>query len=164
VLIRALPQIAKPIPPILTRRRGVVRVVIIGTDGREVYPVSHGTGFAVAPDMIVTNAHVVREALLDDTLTIAVVPSDGDKAEYVRPISVDPRSDLALLRITGEMRLPALTIAGRADPDSGEVSAVGYPMNVDRAQGLDIGDIFRPQTPVKSRGFISGARPRVSSI
>jgi len=139
--------------------RGVVRVVIIGTDGREVYPVSHGTGFAVAPDMIVTNAHVVREALLDDTLTIAVVPSDGEKAAYVRPVSVDPRSDLALLRINGTLRLPPLTVAGRADPDSGEVSAVGYPMNVDRAQGLDIGDIFNPQPPVKSRGFISGSRP-----
>ena len=160
LILALLPQIAKADPAdIDAAARGVVRVVIIGTDGREVYPVSHGTGFAVAPDMIVTNAHVVREALLDDTLTIAVVPSDGDKAEYVRPISVDPRSDLALLRITGEMRLPALTIAGRADPDSGEVSAVGYPMNVDRAQGLDIGDIFRPQPPVKSRGFISGARP-----
>ncbi|HAU21779.1 MAG TPA: protease, partial [Erythrobacter sp.] len=24
--------------------RGVVRVVLIGTDGREVYPVSHGSG------------------------------------------------------------------------------------------------------------------------
>ncbi len=32
-------------------------------------------------------------------------------------------------------------------------------MNVDRAQGLDISDIFRSQPPVKSRGFISGARP-----
>src|SRR3546814_11591106 len=27
--------------------RGVVRVVIIGTDGKEVYPVSHGSGFEI---------------------------------------------------------------------------------------------------------------------
>ena len=32
-------------------------------------------------------------------------------------------------------------------------------MNVDRAQGLDISDIFRSQPPVKSRGYVSGARP-----
>lgn len=139
--------------------RGVVRVVIIGTDGKEVYPVSHGTGFAVTGDMIVTNAHVVREALLDDTLTIAVVPSDGTGSEYARPVSVDPRSDLALLQVNGTLRLPPLTIAGKADPNNGEVSAVGYPMNVDRAQGLDIGDVFRPQPPVKSHGYISGSRP-----
>ena len=139
--------------------RGVVRVVIIGTDGREVYPVSHGSGFAVTSDTIITNAHVVREALLDDTLTIAVVPSEGDEAEYAKAISVDPRTDLALIRINGPLRLPRLTIAGRTDPDSGEVSSVGYPMNVDRAQGLEIGDIFKSQPPVKSRGFISGARP-----
>jgi hypothetical protein len=43
--------------------------------------------------------------------------------------------------------------------DSGEAFAVGYPMNVDRAQGLAIGDIFRSQPPVKSRGFLAGMRP-----
>ena len=39
------------------------------------------------------------------------------------------------------------------------MTSVGYPMNVDRAQGLSIGDIFRSQPPVKSRGYVSGARP-----
>ena len=160
LLALAVPHSASADPAdIDAAARGVVRVVIIGTQGSEVYPVSHGSGFAVAPDRIVTNAHVVREALLDDTLTIAVVPSEGDEAEYVRALSVDPRTDLALLQITGDLRLPALTIAGFVNPNDGEVSAVGYPMNVDRAQGLDIGDIFKPQPPVKSRGFLSGARP-----
>jgi len=32
-------------------------------------------------------------------------------------------------------------------------------MNVDLAQGLELGDIFRAQPPVKSRGFLSGERP-----
>lgn len=156
----ALPSVASADPAdIDAAARGVVRVVIIGTDGREIYPVSHGTGFAVTGDTIVTNAHVVREALLDDTLTIAIVPSDGEGSAYAKPLSVDPRIDLALLRITGELRLPALTIAGTPDTDNGEVSAVGYPMNVDRAQGLEIGEIFNSQPPVKSRGYISGARP-----
>lgn len=139
--------------------RGVVRVVIMGTDGQEIFPVSHGTGFAVAPNKIVTNAHVVREALQDDTLRIGIVPSEGgEAAAYARPIAVNPGNDLALVEITGELRLPPLTIAAGPVRD-GEVSAVGYPMNVDRAQGLDIADIFRSQPPVKSRGFISGQRP-----
>ena len=140
--------------------RGVVRVVIVGSDGREVYPVSHGSGFAVSPTQIVTNAHVIREALQDDTLRIGVVPSEGDEAAYARAVSVSPRNDLALIEIIDNaMRLPPLTISGSLVGDMGEVSAVGYPMNVDRAQGLDIGDIFRAQPPVKSRGFLSGARP-----
>jgi S1-C subfamily serine protease len=140
--------------------RGVVRVVLIGTDGQEVYPVSHGSGFAVSPTHIVTNAHVVREALQDDTLRIGIVPPEGDEAAYGRAISVSPRNDLALIEIIeGSLRLPSLTIAGGIPADLRDVSAVGYPMNVDQAQGLNIGDIFRSQPPVKSRGFISGSRP-----
>lgn len=139
--------------------RGVVRVVIMGTDGERVFPVSHGTGFAVSPKRIVTNAHVVQQLLEDDTLRIAVVPPDGDSADYGKVIAVSTAKDLALIEITGDLRVPALTIAGTAAGDGDEVSAVGYPMNVDRAQGLDLADLFRPQPPVKSRGFISGARP-----
>ena len=104
--------------------------------------------------------HVIREALHDDTLRIGIVPSEGDEAAYAKPISVSPRNDLALLQITGgSLRFPPLTISGGVSGDMGEVSAVGYPMNVDRAQGLDISDIFRAQPPVKSRGFLSGERP-----
>ena len=143
--------------------RGVVRVVIIGTedtpDGEEVYPIGHGTGWAVAPDRIVTNAHVVRDAMMDDRLRIGIVPSDGADAGYAKIVAVDPRSDLALLRITSGLRLPPLTLAGGTVSDSGEAFAVGYPMNVDRAQGLEIGDIFKSQPPVKSRGFLAGMRP-----
>ena len=52
--------------------RGVVRIVIFarGTDsqgGESLYPLSHGTGFAVSPQRIVTNAHVVRGA---DKITV----------------------------------------------------------------------------------------------
>ncbi len=140
--------------------RGVVRVVIVGTDGTRVFPISHGSGFAITPTKIVTNAHVVREAQLDDTLRIAVVPSDGESPAFARIIAISPRNDLALVEIVGgTLRLPPLTVSGTIEQDGAEVSAVGYPMNVDRAQGLDLGDIFESQPPVKSRGFLSGARP-----
>ncbi|MGX7925703.1 trypsin-like peptidase domain-containing protein [Tsuneonella sp. HG094] len=156
----ALPAAARPEPAdISAAARGVVRVVIMGTDGERVFPVSHGTGFAVTPTRIVTNAHVVREALQDDTLRIAIVPPDGDGADYGKILTVSRVKDLALIETTGALRLPALTIAGGVAGDGDEVAAVGYPMNVDRAQGLDISDLFRPQPPVKSRGFVSGTRP-----
>ena len=160
LLALSLPAAARPEPAdISAAARGVVRVVIMGTDGERVFPVSHGTGFAVTPTRIVTNAHVVREAMQDDTLRIAIVPPDGDGADYGKILTVSSVKDLALIETTGALRLPALTIAGGFAGDGDDVVAVGYPMNVDRAQGLDIADLFRPQPPVKSRGFVSGTRP-----
>lgn len=139
--------------------RGVVRVIIIGDDGDGPYPVSHGTGFAVSPERIVTNAHVVEEARTDRDLSIAIVPSDGGKAVYGKIASFSSRNDLALLSTNSPLKLPPLTISGTPDTDSGPVTSVGYPMNVDRAQGLGVNDIFKAQPPVKSRGFLSGQRP-----
>ncbi|ANY20303.1 Serine protease Do-like HtrB [Tsuneonella dongtanensis] len=155
-----LPATVRPeAADIAAAARGVVRVVIMGTDGERVFPVSHGTGFAVRPNRIVTNAHVIREVLQDDTLRIAIVPPDGDGADYGKVIAVSSAKDLAVIETTGALRLPALTVAGGVASDGDEVAAVGYPMNVDRAQGLDLSDLFRPQPPVKSRGFVSGTRP-----
>ena len=139
--------------------RGVVRIVIIEQDGDELVPIAHGTGFAVTPEMIVTNAHVVQEAREDDRLVIGIVPSDGEDAVYGRLVATSPRNDLALVATTAPMRLPALTIAGNPPVESGSVTSVGYPMNVDRAQGLSAADIFRAQPPVTSGGFLSGRRP-----
>ncbi|EDL48555.1 putative protease [Erythrobacter sp. SD-21] len=139
--------------------RGVVRVVIIGSDDNELFPVSHGTGFAVSPDLIVTNAHVVRDAMSDDELRIGIVPSGGGDAVYGRLVSVNARNDLALVRLTGSLNLPALALAGRPVDSAAQVTSVGYPMNVDRAQGLDLSDIFQSMSPVKSLGYVSGERP-----
>ncbi|MFL0356095.1 serine protease [Erythrobacter sp. GH1-10] len=140
--------------------RGVVRVVLVSQNGEELVPVTHGSGFAVTPTKIVTNAHVIREALQDDTLRIGIVPSEGAESAFARPVAVSPRNDLALIEIVdSSLRLPPLSIAGGVNGTMGEVSAVGYPMNVDLAQGLEISDIFDAQPPVKSRGFLSGERP-----
>ncbi|MBD59244.1 MAG: protease, partial [Citromicrobium sp.] len=128
------------------------------------YPVSHGTGFAVSAKRIVTNAHVVREAMMPgpfgEDRVIGIVPPDGDASAFARIVSIDPGTDLALLAIEGSLRMPPLTLAAGSPGGSGDtVTSVGYPMNVDRAQGLSIEDIVRSQPPVKSRGFISGERP-----
>ncbi len=155
----ALPAAADP-GDVDAAARGVVRVVIIGEEGGEPVPVSHGTGFAVSATRIVTNAHVVAEAVQDDTLRIGIVPPEGAGGAFARVVAVSPGNDLALLEISkGSLRLPLLALAGSVSSDLGEVSAVGYPMNVDLAQGLDMSDIFRAQPPVKSRGFLSGERP-----
>ena len=139
--------------------RGVVRIVIVGERDGEIVIVSHGTGFAVAPNRIVTNAHVVGDAREFAGLRIGVVPSQGDDGGFARLIDYSPRNDLALLELTGGLRLPPLTLAGPGAARGGEVVAVGYPMNVDRAQGLGIGDLLASQPPVAARGSLAGARP-----
>ena len=165
LLVLLLALVALPAPAfaepsdIDAAARGVVRVVIIASDGEEVFPVSHGSGFAVTSNTIVTNAHVVRDAMQDESLRIGIVPSDGAEAVYGRILAISARNDLALIRLTDDLRLPPLALAGGRVQDSGEAYSVGYPMNVDRAQGLELSDVFDSQPPVKSRGFLSGTRP-----
>jgi serine protease Do len=156
----ALPRPTQADPAdIAAAARGVVRVVILGTDGTQLFPISHGSGFVVESGKIVTNAHVVEDAVKLPGLTIGIVPPQGGAAVPGKLISFSPRNDLALIQATEPLRLPALAIASNPPEDSAMVSAVGYPMNVDRAQGLSVADVLTPQPPVKSNGFISGARP-----
>lgn len=140
--------------------RGVVRVLIVGVDEEgETFPISHGSGFAISRDRIVTNNHVVQELRTDPRLRLLIVPGDGGEASPAQIVSYSPRNDLALIQITGDLRLPPLTIAGAADADSGDAYSVGYPQNVDIAQGLGMGDVFRATPPVKARGALAGRRP-----
>ncbi len=162
-LALAAPAQAEP-ADIDAAARGVVRIVIFEKSGDDLYPLSHGTGFAVSSKMIVTNAHVVAEALnggeFEGDRVIGIVPPEGDSPAFARIVKINQGTDLALLAIEGNLRLPPLTLAGDSPGGSGaSVTSVGYPMNVDRAQGLSIRDIVRSQPPVKSRGFISGERP-----
>ena len=160
VLLLALPAALQADPAdIDAAARGVVRVVIVENAGNDIVPIGHGTGFAVAPEYIVTNAHVVEEARSKPDLSIGIVPSDGGEAVYGRLVSVSPRNDLALIATTKAMNLPPLTISGNPPSDAGQVISVGYPMNVDRAQGLKISDLFRSQPPVKATGSLAGHRP-----
>ncbi len=138
--------------------RSVVRVVIIENDGDRANLITHGTGFAVTPNLIVTNAHVVEQLRGDDTLIAGVVPAEGRNGYPARLIAYSPSNDLALLRIEGGGTLTPITLFPGAPDDGAEVYAVGYPGNVDLAQGLSMADLVTPQAPVKTRGYLSGGR------
>ncbi len=138
--------------------RGVVRVVVIATVDGEMVDVEHGTGFAVAPGRIVTNAHVVE--LLErypGEAVVGVVPSEGDKSFEGRVVRIDKSRDLALIEVTG-VRLPPLTLytggLGEGDP----LIALGYPGNVDLATARSADDFVTPTAPVRSQGVLSGNR------
>jgi S1-C subfamily serine protease len=138
--------------------RGVVRVVTLAVVDGEVAGFGHGSGFAIAPNRIVTNAHVVEAAArYPDNVLIGIVPSAGDKSYQGRLIAVDPVRDLALVEFSG-VNLPPLTLyAGPAD-EGDTMIALGYPGNVDIATAQSMSDFIRPLSPVRSQGNFSGAR------
>jgi S1-C subfamily serine protease len=138
--------------------RSVVRVVLVDDDGGQYSLQGHGSGFAVAPDMIVTNAHVVEAARQDPRVRIGIVPSEGKSGYFAKIVAISPEKDLALLKLTEAGSLAPATLFTGAVTDGEDVVAVGYPGNVDLAQGLNVGDIVSPTTPVKTRGNVSSGR------
>jgi serine protease Do len=87
---------------------------------------SMGSGFLISDDgYIVTNNHVVEDA---DAVTVRLVDRSEFEAEV---IGVDPRSDLALLRIEGD-KLPFLSLGADDQLAVGEwVLAIGSPFGLD---------------------------------
>jgi len=137
--------------------RGVVRVVIIATNGQDAYFVGHGSGFAVAPDKVLTNAHVVELLRTEKNLVVGIIPSQGKKNYGGKVIAYSPGNDLALIQMT-EGRLPVSTFFAGAVSDGQHVTAIGYPGAVDRAQGLDLEEMIQPLSPVKTSGTVSMGR------
>jgi S1-C subfamily serine protease len=81
---------------------------------------SSGSGFAVAPDYVVTNAHVVAGGR-----TIRVTPPDGGPHEAIA-VYDDPELDVALLWVPSLGAAP-LRLAAE-DPSRGAIGAtIGYP-------------------------------------
>lgn len=138
--------------------RSVVRVVTIAIVDQEVVGFGHGSGFAVGPNRIVTNAHVVELARqYPDNVVIGVVPSEGSKSYQGRVIALDSKRDLALIEIVGARIPPATLYAGSLDDSTGLVS-LGYPGNVDLASAQSAADYIKPLAPVRSEGSLSAAR------
>jgi S1-C subfamily serine protease len=138
--------------------RGVVRVVTIAMVDDEVAGFGHGSGFAVAPNRIVTNAHVVELAeRYPDNVVIGVVPSEGSKSYQGRVIAYDSRRDLALIEVS-EAKLPPAALFTGPVTEGDQVIALGYPGNVDLATAQSAADYIRPLSPVRSQGVASGRR------
>jgi hypothetical protein len=114
--------------------RGVVRVVTVAIVNGEVVGFGHGSGFAVSPTRIVTNAHVVESAVkYPRNVALGVVPSEGKKSYEARLIAIDTKRDLALIEMV-EGHVP-----------------------------VDAADYITPRTPVRSNGNLSNQQ-RIDGI
>ena len=137
--------------------RGVVRVALIATNGDDAYFVGHGSGFAVAPNKVLTNAHVVELLRTEKNLVVGIIPSEGKRSYGGKLIAYSPGNDLALIELK-EGTLPVATFFSGALTDGQHVTAIGYPAAVDRAQGLNLKEIIQPLSPVKTSGTVSTGR------
>jgi serine protease Do len=138
--------------------RGIVRVVVIleTSEGRLLY--GSGSGFVVAPNLVVTAAHVVAPARQRPEYGVAIVPPRGDGLIPARIIRYSPLSELALLEFRGGPDMPPLTIS-TVEPHAGDgVVALGYP-DVDY-QGATGADLLRPTPASRTSGQISSLRDR----
>jgi len=137
--------------------RSVVRVVLVARDGDRTHYVGHGSGIVIASDKILTNAHVVSIVRDDPNIVIGIIPSQGSRSYGGKIISYSPANDLAIIQMESGT-LPPATIYSAVPDDGSSVVAIGYPAAVDRAQGLQMGDMVAPMAPVKTPGVISGGR------
>ena len=131
--------------------QNVVRVISI-IDGAEGVQAWTGSGFAVSPTLIVTNAHVVAHVYYaSGAAVIGIVPSNTRKRITARIVAFDPDKDLALLEVEG-IRFTPLKIYGGAFRDGSDVIALGFPGNVDE---LTNADVIAPLAPRRTAGHFS---------
>jgi S1-C subfamily serine protease len=115
------PEVAEPALPdrggVEDAAQSVVQVVATGGSGYGYG--SGGSGWVAAPDLVVTNAHVVA-----GSDRVAVRPEGAWRGYEAEVVSVDPGNDVAVLAVDG-LGLPALPSAA---PEAGEpVAILGYP-------------------------------------
>ena len=115
------PEVAEPALPdrggVEDAAQSVVQVVATGGSGYGYG--SGGSGWVAAPDLVVTNAHVVA-----GSDRVAVRPEGAWRGYEAEVVSVDPGNDVAVLAVDG-LSLPALP---SAVPEPGEpVAILGYP-------------------------------------
>jgi S1-C subfamily serine protease len=135
--------------------RSVVRVVVV-SGGEEGSDVGMGSGVAISPNRILTNAHVVESAVKGDGF-IGIVPSEGTRRYEGKIVAYRADIDLAIIDI-GSGRIPPATLYSGAMQDGALVAALGYPYGVDRALAGSMDTVVTPLSPVKSLGHVAGRR------
>lgn len=113
---------AKSVAAITTEAKpSIVKVMQSGREGLD----GLGAGFAVAPDLIATNLHVIGEAR-----ALEVELANGEKHEVTEITATDSHWDLALLRI-GKKSLKPLPLADSNTIQQGQdIVAMGNPQGL----------------------------------
>lgn len=130
----------------------IVRVALILDSNEGRLLAGAGSGFVVAPNLVVTAAHVVAQARQQPEFQVAIVTQNDATILPARIIAFSPLSELALLEFRGANIRP-VTLS-EVEPHAGDpVVALGYP-DVD-FQGASGPDLLRPTAPSRTSGEIA---------
>jgi S1-C subfamily serine protease len=155
-----LPSITGPSPDVappqkrVARTPGVRRAArsVVRVDGTACGLAIEGSGWVAAPDVVVTNAHVVAGEQ-DTSVQVGGRPPDLP----ARPLVFDPTHDLAVLQVRG-LGLPSLSLVpGPASATPGAI--LGYPE--DGAFDVEPGRIGRTQTVLTDDAYGQGPVARL---
>jgi len=159
-LLRAIPQVRDGVAALLRIHLSRPATVKKGREKPAVYEAAMvGTAFCIVADRLMLTAHHVfnngqprRNA---DKFYALVVPQNGPRAYHFPVIAFpfeEPRFDFAVVELgacnTPGVRIPALPLTTRAQPDGAHVATVGFPsplinaLNVDNSGGFVGGDFF----------------------
>src|SRR3982751_467692 len=127
LLLGAVAGVLAQAPARADQRTRAAVVRIVARDGREI---GTGTGFAVTPREIVTNAHVVETERGKRILEVSIVPTDGTKPLLGQVRAADDNRGLAGSHVEGRRFETLPLYAGQASPGA-TATALGYPYNVD---------------------------------
>jgi S1-C subfamily serine protease len=155
-----LPQVTGPAPGVAAPPPRIARAPRVRTTAHSVVRVLgsacglaiEGSGWVAAPDVVVTNAHVVAGER-DTTVQVGGAPPDLS----AHAIAFDSTDDVAVLDVPG-LGLPALSLA--SEPPAGDAGAIlGYPEN----GPLDLrpGRIGRTQTVLTDNAYDQGPVSRL---
>lgn len=115
---KPLPSIGELDPAVKKVRPSVVKI-----QGAACGKGSQGSGFIAAPNIVITNAHVVAGMAAPFVL-------DGGGRHRATVIAFDPELDMAILRTTGLAGEPLAMVADEVDNGT-PGAVVGYPHNGD---------------------------------
>lgn len=148
-------------------------VVYIATQSKIGLNIGTGSGFLVSKDgLLVTNFHVTEDA------HVAVVKlSNGDVYDSIGVINIDPRKDIAVLKIKAQ-NLPYVSLGDSDTLNVGEkVIAIGNPAGLEQTvsdgvisgirkseEGLKIIQISAPISPGSSGGPLFNSKGKVIGI
>ena len=155
-----LPSISGPSPDVAAPEPAVARQPGVRVASRSVVRVLgtacglaiEGSGWVVAPEEVLTNAHVVAG---EQDTTVELGGIEPGLAAHA--IAFDPTDDLAVLHVSG-LHAPALTIV--SDPQAGHAGAIlGYPQN--GPFDVQPGRIGRTQTVITQNAYGQGPVSRL---
>ena len=143
--------------PLHDAERSVVRVVTVSLDavGQPV-ALDTGSGFAVAPGLVVTNRHVVQGSPQAVEIETFVIPERdvGGQSQRASITQTWADADLALLAAPG-LTSPPMTIARTLPGKEATIRTLGYPGVTDEVRNLPLAEILRPQEPYVTAGTIA---------